>query len=105
MSSPWPSSSSCSPSRVRCVVSTGNPRCFGYAAFNAGHAGNAMAGALLHELRGATVEAPHAVVAVQRVVVATDHLNRPSRLALEDQDHVADRGGFAVGPFADERVD
>ena len=51
------------------------------------------------------MEAPRAVVAVQGVVVPADDLDRPARVALQEEDHVADRRGLVVVPVGDERVD
>ena len=38
-------------------------------------------------------------------MVPADDLDRPAGVALQEEDHVADRGGFVVVPVGDERVD
>ncbi len=51
------------------------------------------------------MEPPPAVAVVEGVVVPADELDRPPRVAFEDEDHVAGRRRGVVVPVCDERVD
>ena len=57
------------------------------------------------ELGHPAVEAPGAVVVVERVVVAADELDRPPVLALQEEDDVADGLGLVVVPLGDVGVE
>src|SRR5258708_6949347 len=51
------------------------------------------------------MKAPRAVVVVEGVVVATDELDPPARVAQQQEDHVADGGGLVFAPVGDDGVD
>src|SRR6187431_1094445 len=50
------------------------------------------------ELCDSSVEAPGAVVEMERVVVAADELDRPAGLPLLDEDHIARRRRLGLTP-------
>src|SRR5947209_9468842 len=58
----------------------------------------------IHERARPVVELPSVAFAVERVLVAADGEDLPTRLALGHEDHVADGGRLLVAPLGDERV-